>query len=131
VTADSRLNAVKSHRDLIVWQRSMTLAIIVYRLSGAFPQSEAYGLRAQIHRAAVSVPSNIAEGHARRSRRDFTRFISISLGSLAEVDTQLILATELGYCDRDSVAEAFALIEECQKMLHGLLRALSPLTPNP
>ena len=87
----------KNYRELIVWQEAIKLANVVYKLTEKFPRQETYALADQIRRAAVSVPSNIAEGQARRAPGDFRRFLHISLGSLAEVDTQLVLAQEFGY----------------------------------
>lgn len=87
----------KNYRELIVWQEAIKLAKVVYKLTEKFPRQETYALADQIRRAAVSVPSNIAEGQARRAPGDFRRFLHISLGSLAEVDTQLVLAQEFGY----------------------------------
>src|SRR4030067_692480 len=92
----NKLN-VKNYRDLMVWQLGVKLAKEVYTLTNKFPRHEIYGLADQLRRAAVSVPSNIAEGQARRAPTDFRRFLHISLGSLAEVDTQLVLAQEFGY----------------------------------
>ena len=87
----------KNYRELIVWQEAIKLAKVAYKLTEKFPRQETYALADQIRRAAVSVPSNIAEGQARRAPGDFRRFLHISLGSLAEVDTQLVLAQEFGY----------------------------------
>ena len=87
-----------SYKALVVWQKGMGLAKQVYQLTETFPASEKYGLVAQMRRAGVSVPSNIAEGQARRSRREFIQFVSHAEGSAAELETQLILSTELGFC---------------------------------
>lgn len=87
----------KSYRDLIVWQEGIKVAKEVYSLTGKFPRQEVYGLVDQLRRASVSVPSNIAEGQARRLPAEFRRFLRIALGSLAEIDTQLVIANELGY----------------------------------
>jgi len=89
--------AVKTYRDLIVWQEAMGLAEDAYRATHAFPKHELYGLTSQIRRAVVSVASNIAEGQSRDTTRDFLKFLSISLGSLAEFETQMLLANRLGY----------------------------------
>jgi four helix bundle protein len=91
---------VNSYRDLMIWQHSVELAEQVYRLTQHFPKQEMYGLSVQIQKAAVSVPANIAEGHARDSTKEFLHHLSISLGSLAELETQLILAERLAYIDR-------------------------------
>lgn len=95
---------VKSFRDLEVWQLGLDLAETVYRGTAEFPKSEIYGLAAQMRRAAVSIPSNIAEGSARNSTREFLYFLTVSSGSLAELETQLELAIRLHYADSDLYA---------------------------
>jgi len=111
---------VRSYKDLLVWQKGMVLAKQIYSLSRSFPSDEKFGITAQMRRAAVSVPSNIAEGQARHGRKEFVQFISHSEGPLAELDTQLILATELGFCQQSSAKPSADLIEELQKMLTSL-----------
>lgn len=91
----------RTYRNLLVWQKSMELVSEVYRLTGNFPRGEIYGLTSQMRRAAVSVPSNLAEGQARYSPRDFLRFIGHARGSLVELETQIMIATNLGYCTID------------------------------
>jgi len=113
---------MKSHKDLMVWQKSMDLVTQLYRLTEDFPQSEIYGLTNQIRRSAVSVPSNIAEGAARHSKKEFTQFLYISLGSLAEIETQLEIAANLGYLKPDS--EYDEILGEIRKLLIGLIRSL-------
>jgi four helix bundle protein len=103
-------------RDLLVWQKSITLAKEVYAQTGAFPAEERFGLTSQIRRAAVSISSNIAEGHARQGR-EFAHFLSISYGSLAEVESQLLLSVELGYLSRADLDDARAVISELRRML--------------
>src|SRR5512135_99739 len=95
----------RNYRDLIVWQQGIQLAKAVYVVLQKFPKQEMYALSDQIRRAAVSVPSNIAEGQARRAPAEFRRFLHIALGSLAEVDTQLVLAREFGYVRDEDLAE--------------------------
>ena len=114
-----------SYKALVVWQKGMGLAKQVYQLTETFPASEKYGLVAQMRRAGVSVPSNIAEGQARRSRREFAQFVSHAEGSAAELETQLILSAELGYCAGGRVQETLDLIEEVRKMLWALRRRLT------
>lgn len=110
----------RNYRDLLVWQKAMHLVEEVYQLTSRFPPDERFGLVAQLRRAAVSIPSNIAEGQARKSTREFVQFISLAEGSLAEVDTQLLLSERLGLCvDRD-VQTLFSVIEEIRKMLMAL-----------
>lgn len=110
---------MKTHKDLNVWKESMKLAKAVYLLTGDFPREEIYGLISQMRRAAVSIPSNIAEGAARNSRKEFVRFLYISLGSLAELETQMLLSEELGFLKKDEVNGD---IEQIRKMLFGLIK---------
>lgn len=111
---------VRSYRDLIVWQKAMDLVRAIYNLTTSFPTEERFGLISQIRRAAVSVPSNIAEGQARHTSREFVQFISHAEGSLAEVDTQLTLSNQLGFCNGPQTTGIFSLIEEIRKMLMSL-----------
>jgi four helix bundle protein len=113
-----------SYRDLIVWQKGMTLVKRMYQITATFPVDERFGLVTQMRRAAVSVPSNIAEGQARHTTGEFVQFVSHAEGSVAELDTQLILAIELGYCTESEVGDVFQLIVELQKMLNVLRRQL-------
>ena len=115
---------VKSYRDLIVWQKSIVLVKRIYQLTQRFPDAEKFGLVSQMCRAAVSIPSNIAEGQARHTRKEFTQFISHSEGSVAELETQLILGLELGYCTSADTQELADLATELSKMLDSLRRKL-------
>jgi four helix bundle protein len=115
----------QSYRDLLVWQKSMTLVKVIYKLIAEFPSEEKFGLISQMRRAAVSVPSNIAEGQARNTTGEFVLFISHAEGSLAELDTQLILAVELGFLTTAKTKPAAGSIEELRRMLNGLRRAVS------
>ena len=115
---------VQSYRDLLVWQKAMDLCVEVHGAALLFPKHEVFGLSAQINRAAVSVPSNIAEGQGRRSTADFIHFLSISRGSLNEVETQLTLAMRYGYLP---AADHDLLLEQCfeiGRMLNGLIDSL-------
>jgi four helix bundle protein len=116
--------SVKSYRDLIVWQKAIHLAKEAYGIAGRLPAAERFGLASQLQRAAVSVPSNIAEGQSRRNPREFRQFLFHALGSLAEIDTQLVLAHELGYLGSGDTEVAHALIEELRKMTHTLVTRL-------
>ncbi len=116
---------VRSYRDLIVWRQSMSLVKEVYRCTQAFPQSEIYGLRAQIRRAAVSVPSNIAEGQGRSSTGEFRQFLGHARGSLLEVETQALIANELGYLDADQTRSLLSRTAEVGRVLNGLVNSLS------
>lgn len=114
------------YRDLIAWQRSMTLAEVVYRLTAPFPLEERYGLTAQMRKAAVSIPSNIAEGQGRRSTdEEFARFLRIALGSNCELETQLELSRRLGFMQAVATARVQPLIEEVGRLISGLLRSKS------
>ena len=117
---------VKSYRDLIVWQKSMELVERVYRMTNAFPTNELYGLSSQVRRAAVSIPSNIAEGQARKSTAEFLNFLSIAQGSRAEVETQTLIAQRLGYVTENQITEIMSLLEEISKMLNTLRAKLHP-----
>lgn len=115
----------KHYKDLQVWQKGMLLAKTVYRLTGAFPPEERYGLVVQMRRAAVSVPSNIAEGQARQGTREFLLFLSHAMGSLAELETQLLLSENLGFCGTKGSEETLRQVDELQRMLRGLRKKLS------
>ena len=127
---------VDSYRDLVVWQSAMRLTENVYQITSTFPNKETYALANQLQRAAFSIPSNIAEGHARSSTKDYLRFISIAMGSLAELETQLELSARLGYIDQPKLGELLAVADELGRMLQGLRRSLqsklipSSLAPN-
>jgi len=114
----------RPHRKLDVWQRAMALVARIYDLTKGFPSHEAYGLASQMRRSAVSVPSNIAEGAARKSSAEFLQFLSVAQGSLSELYTQLELAYMLGYIDDDSHNQTLAEITTVFKMLSGLIRSL-------
>jgi four helix bundle protein len=114
----------RNYHDLLVWQKGISLAQIIYRLTAQFPSEEKFGLIAQMRRAAVSVPSNIAEGQARNTTGEFVQFISHAEGSLAELDTQLILAAQLGFIATDKIKPCADSIDELRRMLNGLRRAL-------
>ena len=116
---------VRSYRDLKVWQMAMSLANDVYTVTTAFPKAEVYGLTSQIRRAAVSVPSNIAEGHARGTTRDFLRFLAVAQGSLAELETQFLIATRQGFLPEDNAAPLLATADEVGKMLRSLQTSLN------
>jgi four helix bundle protein len=121
--------SARNYRELIVWQDAIKMAKQVYELTGKFPKQETYALADQLRRAAVSVPSNIAEGQARKSPGDFKRFLHIALGSLAEVDTQLVLAQEFGYLSKEDVDVMDEQIQNLRKKLYALINSL-PSTTN-
>lgn len=112
----------RRHHDLVAWQRAIELVKLIYRVTESLPESEKFGLIAQMRRAAVSVPSNIAEGAARRSSKEFTQSLYVARGSLAEIETQLMLCRELGFIkDTTSVDKA---LSEVFSILSGLIRSL-------
>ena len=115
---------VRSYRELVIWQRAMELVKLIYRLMSRFPTYERYGLADQMRRAAVSVPSNIAEGQARQHTGEFRHFLYIALGSLAELETQALIAHDVAYLTGDELSETEALIGEIRRMIYGLIRNL-------
>jgi four helix bundle protein len=115
---------VQGFKDLLVWQKGIQLAKEIYRLTHAFPKEEKFGLVSQMRRAAVSIPSNIAEGQARHTTKEFVQFVSHAEGSVAETETQLIVALELGYASGERAAAASGLLSDLRKMLNALRRAL-------
>ena len=113
------------YRDLKVWQSAMWLAEAAYHLSEKFPRHEMYGLASQLQRSAVSVPSNIAEGYGRNSDKAFHHFLGIALGSLAELETQILLAQRLNYLAETDITPVLLKTDELGKMLKGLQKSLS------
>ena len=118
-------SAFKSYRDLEVWQRSMKLAKRIYQVTQGFPADERFGLTNQLRRASVSVPSNLAEGHARFGAGEFARFISIAMGSVAEIETQLLLSADLAYLRTETSQELLGEFETIGKMLRGLAKSIA------
>ena len=116
---------VRNYQELIVWQRAMDLVESVYKASRDFPREELYSLTSQIRRAAVSVPSNIAEGQGRRTTSDFLRHLSIACGSLREVETQLLIAERLSYLTAAQLEPVMAYAGEVGRLLNGLMNSLS------
>jgi four helix bundle protein len=111
-------------KDLVVWQKAMEMVTEVYKLTDRFPKKEVYSLTDQIRRAAVSVPSNIAEGQAHHNNREFLHFLRHSSGSLAELETQLNIAERLGYADASSTAQILARVHEVGRILSGLIGSI-------
>ncbi len=122
---------IRSHRDLIVWQRAIDLVTAVYRVSQSFPASEQYGLTSQVRRAAVSVPSNIAEGYGRGTSQDYLRFLRMARGSLFEIDTQLLIAMNLGILSESRYEELDAHMTEVGRVLAGLIKSIEARITNP
>lgn len=128
----------KNHKDLILWQKAMALAADVHRRTTRLPKHELFGLSSQIRRAAVSVPSNVAEGSARRTTREFISFLHIARGSFAELETQLLLARQIGYLADQELAPILAHVDEAGRLLNAVivglrarLERVSSLPPTP
>lgn len=121
--ADEGMAGAKSYKDLIVWQRAVKFVVEVYKATCGFPREEMCGLTSQIRRSAVSIPSNIAEGQARNSPRAFASHLNISLGSAAELETQLIVSNQVGYLAQTDLEKLTTELTEIVRMLHGLLNA--------
>ncbi len=116
------MNKINSFKDLTVWQKSFDLVLNVYKLTDGLPKIELYGLSDQMKRSATSIPSNIAEGSKRGSRKDFKQFVRVAYGSSAELETQLLLAKELYNVD---ISNLISNLSDIQKMLSGLIKKLS------
>ena len=113
---------VKSYKDLIVWQKSITLVQEIYLLTNNFPKNELYGLSSQMQRAADAIPSNIAEGYGRKSSKEYLQFLSIAFGSALELETQLIIVKNLKFVDNMRLGVPERLLEEILKMLNVMTR---------
>ena len=116
---------IASYRDLTVWQRAMDLGALVYKLTADLPREETYGLSSQMQRAGVSIPSNIAEGHARESTKEYLRYLLISRGSMAELETQLLLCQKLHFLSKEEVENALIVSDEIGRMIRGLQQSLT------
>jgi four helix bundle protein len=112
------------YRQLLVWQKAMDLAVMCYDLTKPFPVEERYGLTSQIRRAAVSIPANIAEGHARFHTKEFLNHLSIARGSLAEVETELMIGQRVGFLLEENLTKVLALTDEIGRMTSGLRQSL-------
>jgi four helix bundle protein len=115
---------IRSYRDLKAWQKAMELVREIYRVSRKFPKEELFGLMSQIRRAAVSVPSNVSEGHAKLSRKEYQHFLGHARGSLAEIETQILIAKDLDYLNEIDMNHILNLSAEVGRVLNGLLSSL-------
>ncbi len=128
---------IKSYKDLTVWQRAYQLCLAVYKVTKEFPKEEQYWLISQIRRAAVSVPSNIAEGHGRKTRVEYIHFLYVAYGSICELETQVLLTEDLNYVGNGSLESVKNDIGDVERMLNGLImslkapRPLAPPAPGP
>jgi len=126
----NKTGRIRTFKDLLVWQKAMRLSVEVYRLTRNYPDHERYGLTAETRKTSRSVPYNIAEGHKRKSTADYMRFLSIAAGSAAELETQLLLADQLGYLKEGAGEVVLALHAEVERMLEALIRSLRARTGN-
>jgi len=117
-------NSIKPHKRLDVWDKAIDLTVDIYRISETFPRTEVYGLTSQMRRASISVPSNIAEGAARQTKREFINYLHMAQGSLSELDTQLVIASRLEYVPTETYEEIGGRIETISKMITGLIKSL-------
>ncbi|NDV47074.1 four helix bundle protein [Paludibacter sp. 221] len=115
---------MKTHKDLLVWQKSIDFVVAIYAITESFPKSEVFALTNQIRRCATSIPANIAEGSARKGNKEFIQFLHIALGSGTELDTYLIIAEKLRYINKETFDELNTKLEEITKMLVGLISSL-------
>lgn len=132
------VHRVKSHRDLIAWRKAIALVSEIYNITTQFPKHELYGLTSQIRRAAVSVASNIAEGHGRTTSGEFMQFLGQARGSLCEIATQIVIGRELRYIDSQQEVDLIARVDELGRILNGLIESIrsrklqrAKLTPRP
>ena len=116
---------INSYRDLVVWQKGIELVVEIYTLTKYFPKEETFGLSSQIKRSAVSIPSNIAEGRGRGTRKDFVQFLRIAYGSGSELETQLVITQRLGLVTKKELEKADALLGEVMRMLNVMIKKLS------
>jgi four helix bundle protein len=122
---------LKNYKELNVWQKSYELCLKIYRITAKFPNEERYGLTSQIRRSAVSIPSNIAEGYGRKTTVDYIRMLYISYGSVCELETQILLAGDLGYIEKGELGTARKDIAEIERMLKALIKSLEKKHLNP
>jgi len=122
---------LKNYKELKVWQKSYELCLEIYRITAKFPKEERYGLTSQIRRAVVSIPSNIAEGYGRKTTLDYIRMLYISYGSVCELETQILLARDLDFIEKDELGTTKKDVSEIERMLKALIKSLEnkPLEP--
>src|SRR5271169_3937830 len=128
---ESNQRKISSYRDLVVWQKSVELVTAVYTVTSSFPRQEVFGLTSQLRRCAVSVPSNIAEGQGRATKGEFVQFLSHARGSLFELETQVLIAGELGYLPSECQGRLGEKVQEVARILNGLLTSLGVSSRKP
>ena len=122
------MSDIRTYRDLLVWQKGIALVTLLYQETKSFPREEVYGLTSQMRRCAVSIPSNIAEGHGRSTRKEYLRYLEVALGSLRELQTQIVIARNLQFLDADAHSKLSNLTLELERMLTSLQRSLRKST---
>lgn len=120
-----KINTVKTHHDLNVWKKAISLVTLIYKYTADFPKEEIYGLISQIRRCAVSIPSNIAEGSTRTTKKDYSYFLAIALGSIAELETQLIISKNLNYLSKTVLNELIDELISIRRMTLGLRKSIN------
>lgn len=120
---------IKTHKDLLVWEKSIDLVEQIYKFTKQFPKEELYGITNQMRRCAVSIPANIAEGSGRKNKAEFIQFLHIALGSASELETHLIISQRLGFLSSNSYDEIMNALNEIIKMICGLINSLNSLNP--
>lgn len=121
---------IQNYQELLIWQKGMEIVKAVYKITHSFPKEEIYGITSQIRRSAVSIPSNIAEGRSRASGKEFIQFLKITLGSLAELETQLLIAKDIGYLREEEIRPLIGLLDEERKMLNSIIYKLKEKNKN-
>lgn len=122
--ASTQNQKILSYRDLVVWQKSKDFVIRLYKITNSFPTEEKFGLTSQMRRSAISIPSNIAEGRGRRSRKDFVQFLYMSVGSLCELETQIEIAKDLRFIKEVEYNDCIASLKEIGRMLASMIEKL-------
>ena len=120
----NKVTVIKTFRDLIVWQKSISFVTEIYKMTNAFPKEEQFSLTNQLRRAAISIPSNIAEGFGRHTRKEYIRFLQIAIGSTFELQTQIEIAKNLSFIPQENFSRVFELSREIERMLSSLITKL-------
>ena len=120
----NKVTAIKTFRDLIVWQKSISFVTEIYKMTNVFPKEEQFSLTSQLRRAAISIPSNIAEGFGRHTRKEYIRFLQIAIGSTFELQTQIEIAKNLNFISQENFSRVFELSREIERMLSSLITKL-------
>ena len=122
---------LKNYKELQVWQKSYQLCLVIYKQTNAFPKEERFGITSQIRRAAVSIPSNIAEGYGRKTTKEYIQALYIAYGSVCELETQILLSSDLGYIKTEELEQLQKNLDDIERMLKGLIKSLENKHSNP